>query len=361
MVTSLTLVRFLKKLLPVAVVQRLKHAFVVMQLFIVRLFAWNGFLSSLYYTCFNRQFYREHKAVLQSRLAYAANVVKPGNSSALLRRNIHRLEKGLIMQQRKAVFAQAYISETVAAYVAAVKQGQLCAQELKWAKDVLTTYFDVVQPDDIILKACTQFQASNTLANTDAITAIPYAHANLPANPITYTQLFTLFERRRSVRWYQQKPVDTALLHQAIAAAALAPTACNRQPYQFYIINNGEKAADIAKCAMGTTGFADNIPCLIVLVGNLSAYEAERDRHVIYIDAALAAMQLMLALESLGLQSCPINWPDDEPRERVMAKKLDLHYWQRPVMLLAIGYAKPDGGIPFSQKKPVKLLVKDLS
>ncbi|MFT5547949.1 MAG: nitroreductase [Rheinheimera aquimaris] len=100
---------------------------------------------------------------------------------------------------------------------------------------------------------------------------------------------------------------------------------------------------------------------MIVVVGDLSAYEAERDRHVIYIDAALASMQLMLALESLGLQSCPINWPDVEERERAMAQKLSLDYWQRPVMLLATGYAMPEGGVPYSQKKPAELLIKDLS
>lgn len=340
--------------------QKIKRWHSAATLFWVRFFACNGFLSSLYYVLFSHKFYREHQAVLRGRLAYAINVAKPGKSSALLRRNIHRLEKGLIMQPRKTQFAQAYITETVTAYVRAVKQNQLCQQELKWATDVLITFFAAVQADAVIASAKVEFQAMCGF-NDNNVTAIPYLHATLPDNPITFEQLCTLFQRRRSVRWYQQKPVGTALLHQAIAAAALAPSACNRQPYQFCIINNASKAADIAQCAMGTTGFAGNIPCLIVVVGDLSAYEAERDRHVIYIDASLAAMQLMLALESLGLQSCPINWPDDEQREQLMAQKLELEYWQRPVMLLAVGYAKPDGGVPFSQKKPPKLLIRDLS
>lgn len=349
--------------LPVALRQRIKYCLAVTELALVRFCAHNGLLSSVYFTLFSRQFYREHKAVLQGRLRYAQRKDMPGNSSAALRRNIHRLEKGLIMRPRKPVFAEAYIGETVKAYNAALNQGQLCQQELKWATDVLSEYFAVVQDNNVIAVARSQFTASSHVAPSEptAKAAVPYAHHTLPENRVSYQQLLTLFQRRRSVRWYQQKPVETELLQQAIQAAALAPTACNRQPYQFYLVNNAEKAADIASCAMGTVGFAENIPCLIVVVGDLSAYEAERDRHVIYIDAALASMQLMLALESLGLQSCPINWPDVEEREQAMAQKLRLDYWQRPVMLLATGYAMPEGGVPYSQKKPVELLIKDLS
>jgi hypothetical protein len=58
------------------------------------------------------------------------------------------------------------------------------------------------------------------------------------------------------------------------------------------------KASEVAATAMGTAGFSNNIPALIAVVGDLSAYPAERDRHVIYIDGGLATMQLMLAFET---------------------------------------------------------------
>jgi len=69
-------------------------------------------------------------------------------------------------------------------------------------------------------------------------------------------------------------------------------------------------------------------------------------------------MQLMLALETLGLSSCPINWPDVEALEQRMAKQLDLPAWIRPVMLIAIGYADPDGGVAYSAKKPATQLLR---
>src|SRR5690606_22332573 len=112
----------------------------------------------------------------------------------------------------------------------------------------------------------------------------------------------------------------------------------------------------VAKLAMGTSGFVENIQTLIVVVGDLSAYPFERDRHCIYIDASLASMQLMLALETMGLSTCPINWPDIESREMKMQEMLSLPHYLRPVMLIAVGYADKDGGIPYSQKKSSQTL-----
>lgn len=353
--------QIVKKLLPASAIVRLKRVLTTIQLFLMRMFAVNGFMASLYYLVISRKFYRQHRAVMLGRLEHIKRLKLPLNSNPQLRRNIHRLEKGLIMQPRKAVFAEVYITETVDAYLQAVKTNCFCTDELRWARDVLSEYFAVVKDNAVIALARSKFNQSMAAGENVDVSAVPYQHQTLPDNPVSFAQLSTLFLRRRSVRWYQQKKVPSDIVQQAITAAVLAPSACNRQPFQFYVAYDATKAAELAACAMGTVGFAENIPSLIVVVGDLSAYEAERDRQLIYIDGSLAAMQLMLALETLGVQSCPINWPDEEQREKLLADKLELAYWQRPIMLLAIGYAAPDGGVPFSQKKPVNILIKEVS
>jgi len=102
---------------------------------------------------------------------------------------------------------------------------------------------------------------------------------------------------------------------------------------------------------MGTKGFAHNFPAIVVLVGQLRAYFHPRDRHIIYIDASLAAMGFMLALETLGLSSCAINWPDIPDKEQKMADALDLDPDQRPIMLIAVGFPDPEGAVACSQKQ----------
>jgi hypothetical protein len=62
-------------------------------------------------------------------------------------------------------------------------------------------------------------------------------------------------------------------------------------------------------------------------------------------------MSFVFALETLGLSSTIINWPDVEPLERKMRKTLALESSDRVVMLIAVGYQDPTGMVPYSQKK----------
>ncbi|KKO46962.1 nitroreductase-like protein [Arsukibacterium ikkense] len=353
--------RVVKTFFPRVLIRFVKATIARLKLLLMLVFSRNGFLASLYYALASRQFYREHRAVLLGSLAYHRALTYIANSSALLRRNIHRLEKGLIMRPRRDVFAEHYIAETVDCYLNAQQNPTFCQNELVWARDVLSEYFRVCGPSAMVSPAKARFTAAPVVTVALPSGKVPYAHHNVPDTNISYTELLQLFTRRRSVRWYQPRPVPMPLLIQAMQAAKLAPSACNRQPFQFYVANSPAKAVAVASCAMGTVGFAENLPCVVTLVGDLSCYPEERDRHVIYIDAALAAMQFMLALETLGLSSCPINWPDSEPNERQLSKVLALQYFQRPVMLIAVGYALAEGGIPYSEKKADAILFKDIS
>jgi nitroreductase len=171
---------------------------------------------------------------------------------------------------------------------------------------------------------------------------------------VTFPDLLDLCRQRKSVRWFRPVPVPRNLVEDAMSAALLAPSACNRQPFQFRYLDDPNDAARAAAVAMGTSGYSHQIPALVVLLGDFSCFPSARDRHVPYIDASLAAMQFMLALEALGLSSCAINWPDIGARERRMRTLLGLPPHLRPVMLIALGFADPEGGVPHSAKKPVK-------
>jgi nitroreductase len=324
-------------------------------------FSKSKLLASLYYTFLNRKFSREHKAVLSGRVAYHQKLKHIGQSAILLRRNVHRLEKGLIMEPRRDTFAEGFIGETVKYYKLAVQSGDLSKEECKWFTDVLKEYFSVVKETNSILKARKVFDGciiESTENESDKY--IPYSYDSLLPTDISFEALNKLFLKRRSVRWYQDKPVPMELVRKAIDIATLAPSACNRQPYSFYASSSREKAFAMASIAGGTVGFSQNLPCVITIVGDLSAYPNERDRHLIYIDGSLVSMQLMLSLETLGLATCPINWPDIESAEKKMQNLLDLKDYERPVMLLAVGYAKDKGGIPYSQKKNASVLLKQI-
>lgn len=347
----------LKKILPRSLKDLILIAIKLPSLLLSPIFKRSRILASLYYVFFSRQFAREHQAVLAGKTVYQQSLKNIGETSVLLRRNIHRLEKGLIMHPRRDVFAENFIGETVKIYQRAIMLDSLNSEEKKWVTDVLVEYFNVVKDTKTIVKARQVFKEVSKQTEED-VKYIPYPFDNLPKTAVQYEELKKLFIKRRSVRWYQDTKVPRDLIDKAVNLATLAPSACNRQPYSFYVSENKEKAIQIAKCAGGTGGWAENIPCSIVIVGDLSAYPGERDRHLIYIDGSLAAMQLMLAFETLGLSTCSINWPGIEAAERQMDKLLGLKPYERPIMLLSVGYARDKGGIPYSQKKDSQVLIK---
>lgn len=332
-------------------IEKIKHIKNACNRSILGLFSSSSLLSSFYYAFFSPAFRREHHGVLVGKYRYSQLLESDENSSYLLRRNIHRLEKGLLMKPRKDIFATTYIGETVDSYkkILLSKNRNIEKQELQWFHDVLQEYFSIVGSEPNINRAKHKFLALDHFCAQKQF--IPYKrNLEIPAS-VNYEQFWELCQRRRSVRWYLQQPVPRELLDKAISAAALSPSACNRQPFEFRVFDQPELVEQVASMPMGTLGFHHNFPVIIAVVGKLRAYFSERDRHVIYIDGSLAAMSFMYALETLGLSSCPINWPDIEMREQKISSVLNLEPDERVIMLISVGYPDPEGMVAYSQKK----------
>jgi nitroreductase len=356
--------RAIIKVFPPGLKRYLRKIQASLRLATLRVFSYNGFFASVYFTLLSRRFYGEHRAVLKGRLQYYENVQCDRGSSWMLRRNTHRIEKGLVMQPRRPVFGERFILETVRAFNKARATISFSPEELKWAGDVLKEYFAAVSNTPVIAAARREFIAAGGGAEQSfeeelSHKSTPYPRAECPETTIAFDELHDLCRRRRSVRWYLDRPVPPELINKVIDAAAQAPSACNRQPFRFIVSTDAESASRIASYAGGTVGFSHQLPAIIAVIGDLSAYPLERDRHLIYIDSALASMQLMLAAETLGLATCPINWPDIASAEQRMRTLLGLPLHERVIMLIAIGYADPEGGVPYSQKKQRGVLVQE--
>jgi nitroreductase len=311
-----------------------------------------GALASLFYATVGGAFHGEHAAVARGRLRYRREANRASRHFYKLRRNTHRLEKGLVMRPRRVTFAEDYIGETVDCYASLVNLAErdpdlVDADELQWSHDVLTNYFDVVGHTRRIDMARSHFAAAAEPASVKRESQFaPYARDLSASAPVSYADLAALSQRRRSVRWYLPRRVPHELIDRALDIAAQAPSACNRQPFEFRVIDDPAVLETVSRIPLGTGGFAHNLPALAVVVGKLRAFANERDRHLIYIDGALASMAFIYALETLGLSSCCLNWADIGSRERQIARALDLGSDERVVLLIAFGYPDPAGLVP---------------
>lgn len=308
-------------------------------------------------------FNREQYAVVRGRRAYFQNLKRAKQNHVALRRNVHRLEKGLVMQPRRPVFALDYIDETMDFYEVAASQftaapDTVDESEMRWAHDVLAMYFDNVNHgNSLVASAFGRYESANErLAFTSETGRVkaPFTHTESHVSDISYEQMLDLAQRRRSVRWFDGRPVPRDLIDKALMGGRQAPSACNRLPYEFRIFDDPDMVKKVAGIPFGTGGYSHQIPAIAVVVGKLDHYFSPRDRHAIYVDSSLATMSFIFGLETLGVSSTIINWPDFEPLEIRMQKELGLDPSERVIMLVAMGFAAPEGGIPFSQKKSIE-------
>ena len=317
---------------------------------ILRCVAWSDFLCTLYYTFFSRAFRREQRAVVAGLIKHF-DKNRMDSQFFILRRNIHRLEKALLMRPRREFFALDYILDTVKCYEICIKfsVNESYRGDLIWATDILHTYFENVGDQSLVKRAKAIFESITLKPDTEKL-KIPYKRC-FNESIVSYEALFELSQKRRSVRWFEQREVPRELIDKAIVLGAQAPSSCNRQPFFYRIFDEKKTVSELVKIPIGTAGFQHNIPVICIVIGDLSAYFGERDRHGIYIDASLSIMSFMLALETLGLSSCALNWPDIKSREKKMEKMLNLDKNERIIMCIAIGYPDKEGMVAYSQKR----------
>lgn len=350
---------FAKKILAIPWIRKMRIA---VQFNLHKLLSFSKLLAVPYYLVFSRKFDREIFAFSNAVRQYNADIRHVLPSNIVIRRNIHRLEKGLIMENRRNIFGLDYIEETVEAYAQAVTSPEhdvLEAGEIGWAHDVLAEYFRVTDVNQALIgQMKLVFEALPAPEGMNSEQKfIPYRHDALKDLEIpSYEQFLALSRKRRSVRWFKDQKVPRELVDKAILAAAQAPSACNRQPFSYRIYDDPEMVKEIGQIPFGTAGFAHNFPMVIVVVGDLSKFFATRDRHVIYIDSSLSIMAFLYALETMGLSSVTINCQDFSIIENRLKKALSLNPYERPILMLGVGYAKDEGMIPYSQKKPLSAL-----
>ncbi|MEZ4357543.1 MAG: nitroreductase family protein [Eubacteriales bacterium] len=155
---------------------------------------------------------------------------------------------------------------------------------------------------------------------------------------------FDLIALRESCRNFSDKKVDRKTIVSLIEAARLAPSACNSQPWSFYIAC-GDKAADVAKCVqyLGANRFTDNCSAFTVVVEeNAVLYERVlqlfKNDEFSSIDIGIAVAHYCLAATDLGLSTCIMGWLNQKKLKEVLNLPKEKHVR----LVIATGYAATD-------------------
>jgi coenzyme F420-0:L-glutamate ligase / coenzyme F420-1:gamma-L-glutamate ligase len=175
------------------------------------------------------------------------------------------------------------------------------------------------------------------------------------------TSLLELIQARRSIRRYSSQPIPRDWIDQMLNAAIWAPSAHNRQPWRFVVIEQADTKVQLAT-SMGARLqhdlSADHVPQAIIdkdvsrsydritsapiiivvcmTVADMDVYSDDKRNHYESVMAiqssAMAGQNLLLMAQELGLGACwmcaPLFCPD------VVQSALDLpEDWQAQGMI----------------------------
>ena len=126
-----------------------------------------------------------------------------------------------------------------------------------------------------------------------------------------------LMLERRSVRKYEQEPVDRTMLETLAEAVRLAPSACNQQPWRLVFVDDPELRMKVAEATfngvVSFNRFAVGAPVLAVLcrekprvLNRVAGVMKGMDWTL--LDTGIAAEHLCLQAAELGLGTCMLGW-----------------------------------------------------
>ena len=165
-------------------------------------------------------------------------------------------------------------------------------------------------------------------------------------------KLITKIFERKSIRKFKSKKVSKENIKIIVRAGQRAPTACKVEAYSFILISDHQKRTEIIDAAVGhgpTRQFMMEAPVWIMICTDFARHiklseilgiEAKFDtisKLILgLIDASLAAENMTIAAEALGLGSCFVGsvWTALQRISEILEVPINVF----PFLLLCIGY-----------------------
>lgn len=156
---------------------------------------------------------------------------------------------------------------------------------------------------------------------------------------------------RRSVRRYDDSPVEYAKIKQCVADASMAPSGMNRQPWKFSILMEKDKIEKIAALSASQGGWIKTASCLVfVFFDKNSSYNREKDLMAI----GAAVQTFMLAAKDNGIGTCWLGGILDRKEE--ILDIIDFHDQSCEMeAIIAAGYSEGKAKEPV--RKPLEKIL----
>jgi len=164
-------------------------------------------------------------------------------------------------------------------------------------------------------------------------------------------EVMELIYKRRSIRNYlEEKEVSNETLLLLLKAAMAAPTAANRQPWEFIVVTEKEhlnKLKNVLRFGQY------NAPVAIVVCGNMKLAFSSQDKDLWIQDCSAAIENLLIAATGLGLGSVWIGLYPLPGKMKPVGKIMNTPDYVVPMSVVYIGYPaeKKESRTQYNEKR----------
>jgi nitroreductase len=110
-----------------------------------------------------------------------------------------------------------------------------------------------------------------------------------------------LLKTRRSIRRYQDRPLEKEKLETILKSALLSPSSRGTRPWQFDVVTDRAALMKLAACKEHGSAFLKGAAAAVVVLADTAACEAWVE------DASIASVIMQLTAHALGVGSCWIQ------------------------------------------------------
>jgi nitroreductase len=140
---------------------------------------------------------------------------------------------------------------------------------------------------------------------------------------------------RKSVRSFEDRPVEPEVLQALMEQVRLAPSARNSQEWRFVLVTDPELRKNLADAAGGQR-FVGEAPVIVVACAETDRRLMSCGHPAFLIDVAIAVDHLTLAAVEMGLGTCWIGAFDPQKVREVLGIPPEIEV----VQILPLGYPK---------------------
>lgn len=141
--------------------------------------------------------------------------------------------------------------------------------------------------------------------------------------------------KRRSIRNYIDKEVENEKIILLLKAAMAAPTAANRQPWEFIVVTDKERINEL-RSTLREGQY--NAPVAIVVCGNMQLAFSNKDKEIWTQDCSAATENMLIAAVELGLGSLWIGLYPQLNKCKPVCKVLNIPDHVIPMGVVYFGY-----------------------